>query len=700
MRMKKAEADEIDQQLAQESSEHGVRIESRSGGVKRGNAGLTPESGNRSQAQDEVGPSNQEAKPSVASSGQRSRSRIACEEDWAFFREALPEYDVKERIHYGGQGVVYRAMHRAAKRPVAIKVLLDGPLASERQRQRLTREMELIGRLRHPDIVTLYEAGEVRGRPFLVMEFVDGLRIGDYVLLNDLSVRQIVQLFGRVCRAVSSAHEHGVIHRDIKPANILVDANVKPSVLDFGLSREVSGNDDAKNVGAISQTGQVVGTLPYLSPEQASGINEAIDLRSDIYSLGVVLFELITGSFPYPTDGSPDTVRDNIVSRKPIPLRRALGRNICDRPGALRDINDDLEKVVLKSLEKEKERRYHSAASFADDLDRYLAGDAVEAKSASSFYVLRKSIRRFRVSLAVGLVIATVASVAMLLVAAERIRTKTIADIAQSGLQMGGLVRLGSVRADEGRFDQAIALLESAIEISKTISQSDRAVLRYRHDAFRELVGLCIDTGGLEKAGYYANAAMQLANDILAEEPENPEWVRLRGFSYYSQARVALALEDWTAALSATDKGLSIRSDLLALEPDNLFLKSELAVMLALRGNALRKQERYDEALADITAAYDLYREAAQLEPDVVVHIIELSRTEVRIAILHMHRRTKKDDDTAAEWLNKAAARLTALQQSGRSKSQPWNIDRILESISKNQAVIRRRTEQRSKGAG
>lgn len=628
-----------------------------------------------------------------------SFSHDAREEDWSFFREALPKYDVQERIHYGGQGVVYRAVDRAAKRTVAIKVLLYGPLSSERQRQRLLREMEVMGRLQHPDIVTLYEAGEVRGRPFLVMEFVDGMPIDDYVLLNDLSVRQIVQIFGRVCRAVSSAHERGVIHRDLKPANILVDANGKPSVLDFGLAKDVAGNE-ADDCKAVSQTGQIVGTLPYLSPEQASGTNYASDLRSDIYSLGVVLFELITGCFPYPVDSSPDSVRDNIVSREPVPLRKALGRNTCDRPGALRDVNDDLEKVVLKALAKEKERRYHSAASFADDLDRYFAGNAVEAKSASSLYVLRKSIRGLRLPIAVGLVIAAVVTTATLFVAAERIRMQAVAELAASGLQMGGLYKLGSVRADEGQYTQAIALLESVIEIGKTVSRNDRVALRYRHSAFLELSALYLDTGDLDKADYYSNAAMELVNEILAEQPDNPEWVRQLGFSYYSSALVAQAREDRTAALSATEKGLSICSNLLALQPDNTSLKYEQARMLALRGKSLRRLERYDEALAALIGACNLQQELVQSEPDISAHIIELGRTEVRIAILGLYRRTKEDDETASDWLDKAAARLTELKESGRSKTQTLDIDRMLESISQNQALIQRRIEQRSATSG
>ena len=618
------------------------------------------------------------------------------DEDWAFFREALPAYDVKERIHYGGQGVVYHAVHRPTKRMVAIKVLLDGPLASDRQRQRLSREMELVGRLQHPNIVTLYEAGEVRGRPFLVMEFVDGIPIDDYVLLNDLSVRQIVQLFAHVCRAVGSAHERGVIHRDIKPANVLVDASANPYVLDFGLARDVSAREVTQHRIAISQSGHVVGTLPYLSPEQADGLNDEVDVRSDIYALGIVLHLLITGVFPYPIDGSLDSVRHNILSREPSRLSRSLGLSTCDRPGALRDINDDLEKVVLKALEKERERRYHSAASFADDLDRYLAGDAVEAKSASSFYVLRKSIRRVRLQLAVGLVLATVVAATTLFAVAERVRTNTISKVAQSGLQMGGLIKLGSVHRDAGRLERAIAMLEAAKEIGESLRRSDPAVIRYSYDAHHQLAELYLEQDQPERAEHYVQVAVELAREMLRREPDNPEWVRLLGFSCRLQGRAALARKQWEAALAAFDQAVPIREELLALDPDNRSLKSELASMRSLRGKSLRKLQRYDEAVRDVTEAYDIYRALAEAEPETPGHKLELARTEARLGVLHLCRRTAQDDDNAAAWLGKAGDRLVRLQTSAHTESHAWPIRQILDGVRKNQELIRKRVARRS----
>lgn len=330
------------------------------------------------------------------------------DEDVRFLKEALPAYDILERMDYGGQGVVYKAIQRSTQRLVAIKVLLDGPLASQRQRQRLAREAELISRLDHPNVVTLYEYDFVRGRPFFAMEFVDGLPIDDYALLHSLSVVNIVRLFVTVCGAVSHAHQQGIIHRDLNPSNILVSLEGDPHVLDFGLAKDAWSSDAGDPHTQLTMSGQVLGTLPYLSPEQAGGGDGRVDVRSDVYSLGVVLFELLTGEFPYPVDGSPADARANIIGRDPASLRKALPEErLAETSGAL---VGDLEVILRKALAKEKERRYQSVAALADDLQRSLAGDPVEARSGSRLYLLQRTIRKYRVAAAVAAVILLMAT--------------------------------------------------------------------------------------------------------------------------------------------------------------------------------------------------------------------------------------------------------------------------------------------------
>ncbi|HUN80982.1 MAG TPA: serine/threonine-protein kinase, partial [Phycisphaerae bacterium] len=206
----------------------------------------------------------------------------------------VPGYEITEAIDHGGQGLIYKAIQDSTKKVVALKLLLDGPLSSERQRRRFTREVEIISRLSHPNIVPLLDSGSAHGRQFFAMEYIDGLPIDDYFLLNRGSLDGLVNVFEKVCRAVASAHQAGVIHRDLKPGNILVDGKGEPHILDFGLAKEFGDETGDEPRSLLSYTGQILGTLPYLSPEQAAAERQ-IDVRSDIYSLGVILYELVTG---------------------------------------------------------------------------------------------------------------------------------------------------------------------------------------------------------------------------------------------------------------------------------------------------------------------------------------------------------------------------------------------------------------------
>ena len=321
------------------------------------------------------------------------------EEDLRFLSEALPKFTILERVNYGGQGVVYKAIQKSTQRMAAVKILIDGPLATERQRQRLAREAELISRLDHPNIITLYESGYVRGRPYFAMEYVDGLPIGDYALLHSLSITEIVKLFITVCEAVSHAHQQGVIHRDLNPSNILVSLEGVPHVLDFGLALDAWA-PIAKNDGShITISGQVVGTLPYLSPEQAGADDGNVDVRSDIYSLGIVLYLLLTGDFPYPIDGSVQEVRSHIVGRDARPLRKAFSPDAA--VGCSGAVIRDLEVILQKALSKEKAARYQSAVALAQDLKRCLTGEPVEARAGSHFYLLMRTFRKYRAAVAI-----------------------------------------------------------------------------------------------------------------------------------------------------------------------------------------------------------------------------------------------------------------------------------------------------------
>lgn len=344
--------------------------------------------------------------------------------DLSLLRQELKDYDIHERIHHGGQGVVYRATQISTCRPVALKVLLHGAFASERQRIRFQREVELISRLRHPNIVTLFESGVVQGRHYYAMEFIEGVPIDDFVLWHNLSLQDRIKQVIVVSRTVAEAHKRGIIHRDLKPSNILVDGAGSPRILDFGLAKDTLDS----NPNDFSREGQVIGTLPYLSPEQVVAHVGGVDTRTDVYALGVTLYVLITGQFPYSVAGGPLAVRDSIVRGEPMTLRKALA----DAPRnsiRVEEINEDLEAIIATVLAKQPGLRYQSADDFANDLQRLLIGEAVQARAANRRYLVLKTLRRYRLvtALAVGLLIAVgvIATVIVRLVVQGRVATAT-----------------------------------------------------------------------------------------------------------------------------------------------------------------------------------------------------------------------------------------------------------------------------------
>jgi eukaryotic-like serine/threonine-protein kinase len=276
-------------------------------------------------------------------------------------------YDQLRELARGGQGVVYSAIQQSTKRPVALKVLADTPWAG-RSRLRFDREVELAASLKHPGIVHVYDSGNTTdGRRFLAMELIEGQRLDDWAK-SDRSWRRITQAFVTVCDALQHAHQRGVIHRDIKPSNVRVDNDGSAKVLDFGLARELALDGEAE-MTQVTQSGAFMGSLPFASPEQASGENEKVDVRSDVYSLGVVLYNLLTGKFPYDISGSLRNTIERINTSPPLAIRKT----VVDAPA-------DLETVLATCLAKEPAARYQSAGALAADLRHVLASEPITAQ--------------------------------------------------------------------------------------------------------------------------------------------------------------------------------------------------------------------------------------------------------------------------------------------------------------------------------
>ncbi|MCC6677013.1 MAG: protein kinase [Phycisphaerales bacterium] len=317
-------------------------------------------------------------------------------------------YQILEEIHRGGQGVVYRALQVQTQRIVAIKMLLAGRGTAGRDRERFEREARIAAGLRHPNIVTVYDSVCVPdGRLAFAMEFIEGQPLDRWSagLTRDRDdrrrvLRERLALMGKVCDAVLYAHQHAIVHRDLKPANILVDDAGEPHVLDFGIARDLGPEERTR----LTHTGAFAGTLAYASPEQVSGDPSRVDARTDIYSLGVIMYEMVAGRMPYAVDGAMGTTIRNIETVDPVPLSRRT------RDGSGPFADDDVSTIILKAMAKDPARRYQTAAGLGNDIKRYFAGEAIEARRDSTWYVLRKTAAQHRLALlTAGLIFAGLA---------------------------------------------------------------------------------------------------------------------------------------------------------------------------------------------------------------------------------------------------------------------------------------------------
>ena len=298
----------------------------------------------------------------------------------------IGKYRIVGVLGEGGMGTVYEAEQEHPKRTVALKVIRPGWISSQTLR-RFEQESQTLGRLQHPGIAQIYEAGtaETAAGPqsYFAMEFIRGKSLLDYAEAHGLDVRQRLKLMIKICEGVDHAHQRGIVHRDLKPGNIIVDDSDQPKILDFGVARVT---DSETPMTRQTDIGQLVGTLAYMSPEQVLGDPLAIDTRSDIYSLGVVFYELVSGKRPYQLSSKLHEAVLTIQETDPVPLRLIK-----------KTYKGDIETIAAKALEKEKDRRYGSAAAMAADIARHLKHEPILARPATVGYQLRKFARRHRV---------------------------------------------------------------------------------------------------------------------------------------------------------------------------------------------------------------------------------------------------------------------------------------------------------------
>ncbi|MGV3485242.1 MAG: serine/threonine-protein kinase [Planctomycetaceae bacterium] len=287
----------------------------------------------------------------------------------------IGDYRLLAEVGRGGMGVVFRAHQISLDREVAVKMILRGRLASDIDLSRFMSEASATARLQHPNIVPVYEVGDIEGRPFFSMKLIDGATLGERLADGPLPEREAAKLLAGISRAIGFAHRQGVLHRDLKPSNILIDSDGTPMVTDFGLAKRFGVEND------LTRSGIVVGTPSYMSPEQAGGRRESIGPASDIYSLGCVLYHTLTGRPPLVADSVMELVM-LVMEQDPIPPRALRPR-----------LDRDLEMIVIRCLQKPPDLRYDTADELADDLEAFLRDERVAASSGRFEQVLSRLFR-------------------------------------------------------------------------------------------------------------------------------------------------------------------------------------------------------------------------------------------------------------------------------------------------------------------
>ncbi len=287
----------------------------------------------------------------------------------------LGDYQLLDEIGRGGMGVVYLARQMKLNRQLAVKMILRGPLASQGDRERFLAEAQAAARLDHPGIVPVYQIGEDAGRMYFSMKYIEGPTLSDLLAAGPLDPQRAAQLLAQVCRAIDFAHQHGVLHRDLKPSNILIDAAGQPHVTDFGLAKQITDRH------SLTQPGAIVGTPAYMSPEQAAGSSGSVGPASDVYSLGAILYHMLTGVPPFQAASPVDTLF-KVIEQDPVPPRHHN-----------RSVDRDLEIIAVRCLQKPPDLRYTTAGALADDLEAYLNHEPIAARSGRLNQIISRWFR-------------------------------------------------------------------------------------------------------------------------------------------------------------------------------------------------------------------------------------------------------------------------------------------------------------------
>ncbi|MHC5109798.1 MAG: tetratricopeptide repeat protein [Planctomycetota bacterium] len=495
----------------------------------------------------------------------------------------IPGYTIRRFIASGGMGSVFEAEQQYPKRRVALKII-RGDRVSEDTRRRFKFETQVLAALQHPVVAQVFDAGlvETDGArlPYFAMEFVDGQKLNDYGSSRRLSLDDRLELIAKVCDGVEHAHQKGIIHRDLKPDNILVTIDGRPKILDFGVGRATE--PDLQITRMNTNIGDIVGTLPYMSPEQAAGNPELLDTRTDVYSLGVVTYELLTGRLPYDLRGLGLPQVLLTIQEKEPPSLSTVNRTL----------RGDVETIVCFALAKDKDMRYGSAAALADDIRRCQRGEPISKRPLTTWYQLAKFAGRNK-PLVAGVVstfvmlLAGLSTSLVLLSRAERAEheQRSVTEYVTSMLSEFKPEELGLWMNQDLR-GRAMATLQSAEtpagEVSTIMADFDRA-----------LSGINLTDAAIKLIDeQWLSRAQAKINIEFAEQP------RIRAALWQTLANVYVSLGLFERAAPLQDQALVTRREVLGADhPDTLVSLKGLSLLQLRQGKSAQAEETITDAL-------------------------------------------------------------------------------------------------------
>ena len=430
-------------------------------------------------------------------------------------------YRIIKKLGRGGMGVVWLAEQLGTKREVALKLMVSHADDSNKAKAKFQREVELTARLEHPNIASIYDSGLHHGMYYYAMEYIDGLPLDKFVKYHNLTRKPILKLMYKICTAVLYAHQRAVIHRDLKPSNIMVDEEGEPHILDFGLAKALLDEDSI----AVSMEGQIAGTPAYMSPEQASGIHSDIDTRSDVFSLGVILYELLTGESPHDLSGSMLDVLHNITEG-----------NI-QRPSQInKNIDSELEAIILKALSLNPDERYASAGMLGMDIKNYLDGEPIDAHIQTTLYFLRKKTLKYKKQVAI-LVAAMAIIFAIIISAYTRFvrQRATLRAIQEQNEQLGNdltMLKAKFLSGDPEEIEAALTALEQKYQTTEQ---------EYQH--LLEKANLPT-TNTLSEIGFYFDKPVNLGEIINSSKADGTLSISTDGLEMYFSSNRAGCIGD------------------------------------------------------------------------------------------------------------------------------------------------------------